>query len=104
MTTKARLHQLAADLRTASPGTEAPAPSTAAPATTRREPNPARGQRGDFQKVTITLPMDMLRELRLLGLARRAQGGKSTGISELVREAIQDLLEHAHGTPPVPTP
>jgi hypothetical protein len=40
--------------------------------------------------------MDMLRDLRLLGLARRAQGGKSTGVSELIREAIHDLLERAH--------
>ena len=102
MTTKARLHTLAAELRMAPPAPEAPPP--APPAAARREPNPARGQRGDFQKVTITLPLDMLRELRLLGLARRAQGAKSTGISELVREAIQDLLENAHGSPPAPTP
>jgi hypothetical protein len=97
MTTKARLHTLPAELRTAPPVPEAPAPSP--PAAGRREPNPARGHRGDFQKVTITLPIDMLRDLRLLGLARRGQGAKSTGISELVREAIQDFLEQAHDTP-----
>jgi hypothetical protein len=94
--TKARLHQLATDLRTAAPAPEAPAPPAAPSARTPRPPNPARGQRGDFQKVTITLPMDMLRDLRLLGLARRGQGAKSTGVSELIREAIHDLLEHAH--------
>jgi len=93
--TKARLHQLATDLRTAAPAPEPRAPRT---------PNPARGLRGDFQKVTITLPMDMLRDLRLLGLARRAEGAKSTGVSELVREAIHDLLERAHETPPSRTP
>jgi hypothetical protein len=91
------LHQLATDLRTAAP--EPPAPSARAP----RTPNPARGLRGDFQKVTITLPMDMLRDLRLLGLARRAEGAKSTGVSELVREAIDDLLERAHATEPPST-
>jgi hypothetical protein len=48
--------------------------------------------------------MDMLRDLRLLGLARRAQGAKSTGVSELVREAIHDLLENAHETVPPSTP
>jgi hypothetical protein len=48
--------------------------------------------------------MDMLRELRLLGLARRAQGAKSTGVSELVREAVHDLLERAHATEPPRTP
>jgi len=97
MTTKARLHTLAADLRMAAPAPEAPALTSPA---ARREPNPARGQRGDFQKVTITLPLDMLRELRLLGLARRGQGAKSTGVSELVREAIQGLLEQVRATPP----
>ena len=98
MTTKARLQTLAAELRPPAPPVETPAPM--APLAAPREPNPARGQRGDFQKVTITLPLDMLRELRLLGLARRAQGTKSTGVSELVREAIVGLLEQAHTTPP----
>ena len=96
--TKARLHQLATALRTAAPAPEAPAAPSA------RLPNPARGERGDFQKVTITLPIDMLRDLRLLGLARRAQGAKSTGVSELVREAVHDLLERAHATEPPSTP
>ena len=40
----------------------------------------------------------MLRDLRLLGLARRAQGAKSTGISELIRDAIHALLERAYDT------
>jgi hypothetical protein len=93
--TKARLQQLATDLQTAAPAPEAPAPPAAASARAPQPPNPARGQRGDFQKVTITLPMDMLRDLRLLGLARRAEGAKSTGVSELVREAVHDLLERA---------
>jgi hypothetical protein len=97
--TKARLHQLATDLRTATPAPETPTPPAAPSARPLQSPNPARGQRGDFQKVTITLPMDMLRDLRLLGLARRAQGAKSTGVSELVREAIHDLLERTHDTP-----
>ena len=100
--TKARLQQLATDLRTAAP--EIPPPPGAPSAHPLQSPNPARGQRGDFQKVTITLPLDTLRELRLLGLARRAEGAKSTGVSELVREAIHDLLERAHATEPPRTP
>lgn len=99
--TKARLHQLATDLRTAAPTPETPAAPSARPL---QSPNPARGLRGDFHKVTITLPLDTLRELRLLGLARRAQGATSTGVSELVREAIHDLLERAHDTPASRTP
>ena len=102
--TKARLQQLATDLRTAAPVPEAPPPPAAPSARTPRTPNPARGLRGDFQKVTITLPLDTLRELRLLGLARLAEGAKSTGVSELVREAIHDLLERAHATEPPSTP
>lgn len=102
--TKARLHQLATDLRTAAPAPETSAPPAAPSARAPRTPNPARGLRGDFQKVTITLPMDMLRDLRLLGLARRAEGAKSTGVSELVREAIDDLLERAHDMPASRTP
>mgnify|MGYP001384170768 CR=1 FL=1 len=97
--TKARLHQLATDLRTAIPVPETPTPPAAPSGPPQQLPNPARGQRGDFQKVTITLPIAMLRDLRLLGLARRGQGAKSTGISELVREAIHDFLEHTDGTP-----
>lgn len=93
MSTKARLQKL---LRP-------PAPEAAA-GSTRRDPNPDRGLRGDFHKVTITLPIEMLRDLRLLGLERRARGARSTGVSELVREAIGDFLEKAHheqtpGTP-----
>lgn len=102
--TKARLHQLATDLRTAAPAPEAPAPPAAPSVRPLQSPNPARGQRGDFHKVTITLPLDTLRDLRLLGLARRAEGATSTGVSELVREAIHDLLERAHATEPPSTP
>jgi hypothetical protein len=100
--TKARLQQLATDLQTAAPAPDAPAAASSARAP--RPPNPARGERGDFQKVTITLPIDMLRDLRLLGLARRAEGAKSTGVSELVREAVHDLLERAHATESSRTP
>lgn len=103
MTIKARLHTLAADLRSLPPAPEVLAPPPAPSPGTPRQPNPARGLRGDFQKVTITLPMDMLRDLRLLGLARRALGAKSTGVSELIREAINDLLERAHATEHPPT-
>ena len=99
--TKARLHQLATDLRMAAPAPETPAAPSGRPL---QSPNPARGQRGDFHKVTITLPLDTLRDLRLLGLARRAQGATSTGVSELIREAVHDLLERAHATEPPRTP
>ena len=54
--------------------------------------NPERGQRGGFLKLTITMPAEMLTELKMLGMKRRTGGEKDTGVSELIREAVSDLL------------
>ena len=59
---------------------------------TIQEPNPERGLRGDFLKITVTIPARMLGDLKILGLRRRATGQKDTDISSLVREAVADLL------------
>ncbi len=56
------------------------------------EPNPEIGRRGNFLKVTITIPPEMLGELRNLGLRRRTAGQKNSDISSLVREAVAELL------------
>jgi hypothetical protein len=56
------------------------------------EPNPERGLRGDFLKITITMAAKMLGDLKILGLRRRANGQKDTDISSLIREAVADLL------------
>ena len=56
-------------------------------------PNPRRGQRGDFLKVTVTMPAKMLGDLKALGIQRRAYGRKDTDTSSLVREAVSDLLK-----------
>ncbi len=56
------------------------------------EPNPERGLRGDFLKITITMPAKMLGDLKIFGLRRRANGQKDTDISSLIREAVADLL------------
>lgn len=56
------------------------------------EANPERGNRGDFLKITVTMPAQMLGDLKSLGLHRRARGEKDTDISSLVREAVSDLL------------
>ena len=104
MTTTTRKPQRTAARCTVPPPAQARGQRPEASPAGRRHPNPARGLRGDFHKVTSTLPLDTLRDLRLLGLARRAQGATSTGVSELVREAIHDLLERAHETPPSRTP
>jgi hypothetical protein len=59
---------------------------------TIQEPNPERGLRGDFLKITVTIPARMLGDLKTLGLRRRATGQKDTDISSLIREALADLL------------
>ncbi len=56
------------------------------------EANPERGHRGDFLKITITMPAKMLGDLQTLGLRRRTRGQKDTNISSLVREAVSALL------------
>lgn len=51
--------------------------------------NPARGDRGDFLKITITMPPEMVADLKRLGLERRLQGDKDTDVSSLVRAAVE---------------
>lgn len=73
-----------------------PAPSTSGQPTPKRadlDANPKRGERGNFLKTTITIPADMLIALRHVGLKRRETGEKDTGVSELIREAVTDLLK-----------
>jgi len=56
------------------------------------DPNPPRGERGNFFKMTLTLPPEMVGALRDLGLRRRVEGKKDTSLSALIREAVVDLL------------
>ena len=89
MARKARLEQLATDLdKSARPKVRK---RTRAKATT--EPNPERGLRGDYLKVTITLPPEMLADLRTAGIELRAQGEKNTGVSEMIRRAVAGYLQ-----------
>ena len=59
---------------------------------TIREPNPERGLRGEFLKITVTTPGKMLGDLKILGLHRRANGQKDKDLSSLIREAVADLM------------
>ena len=56
------------------------------------EANPERGHRGDFLKITVTMPAAMLGDLKSLGMERRGQGQKDTDVSSLIREAVTILL------------
>jgi hypothetical protein len=47
-----------------------------------------RGERADFLKITLTIPADLLTELRALGMRRKANKQKDTDTSALIREAL----------------
>ena len=51
-----------------------------------------RGERADFLKITLTIPADLLTELRALGMKRKARKDKDTDTSALIREAVTDFL------------
>ena len=51
-----------------------------------------RGERADFLKITLTIPPDLLTELRALGMKRKAEKMKNTDTSTLSREAVIDFL------------
>jgi transcriptional regulator of met regulon len=51
-----------------------------------------RGERADFLKITLTIPSDLLTELRALGMKRKAAKMKDTDTSALIREALVDFL------------
>lgn len=53
-----------------------------------------RGQRADFIKTTVTLPIELLAELRVFGMKRRAKKMKDTDFSALTREAITEFLNN----------
>lgn len=54
--------------------------------------NIPRGERADFLKITLTIPADLLTELRALGMRRKANKMKDTDTSALIREALVDFL------------
>ena len=100
MSKKAKLSQLHKEL-TATPKAESrPEPKLEVKVEKKPKPtkkingaNPIRGERGDFLKVTITLPPDMLANLKRLGIERKLQGMRDTDVSSLIREALTNFLE-----------
>ena len=50
--------------------------------------NPARGERNDFIKVTITLPPETLAKLKQSGIKRQLVGKKDNDVSSMIREAV----------------
>ena len=88
MSRKPKLTDLARELQQGS-HPEAPAPEL--------DPNPARGERGEFLRITVTISPELLGEVKLLGLRRRARGLIDTSVSAVVREALHDLVRREKG-------
>jgi transcriptional regulator of met regulon len=51
------------------------------------DPNPPYGEKGDFRKVTITLPLDAYERLMEESVRRKIAGEPNQLLSALVREA-----------------
>ncbi len=52
------------------------------------DPNPEKGKRGDFLKVTITLSPEIFQLLNEESTRRRLEGQKPATVSGLIRESI----------------
>jgi len=91
MSSKTRLTHLAARLA-------APArPPTALPA--GLEANPPHGARGEFVKVTVTLPPEIYGLIAQEAMRRKMAKARDPRISAIVREAIVAYLEAGRMTP-----
>lgn len=56
-------------------------------------PNPARGDRGGFERLTITMPPSMVEALEQIRRQRKRAREKDFDISSLIREAVAFWLE-----------
>lgn len=57
-------------------------------------PNPERGERGDFGKLSITMPQEMIDALDDIKRQRRRAKEKNGDFSSLIREAVAFWLSH----------
>jgi hypothetical protein len=93
MPSKTRLTHLAARLAEAAP--EPPA----AAALARLEANPPHGTRGEFVKVTVTLPPEVYGLIAQEAMRRKMAKERDPLISAIVREAIVAYLEAGRMAP-----
>jgi hypothetical protein len=91
MTSKTRLTHLAARL--------ADAPPVVMAAPTSLEANPPHGTRGEFVKVTVTLPPEVYGLIAQEAMRRKMAKERDPLISAIVREAIVAYLEAGGVTP-----
>ncbi len=57
------------------------------------DPNPARGNRGDFEKLTITMPPDMVDALESMRRQRKRAKSGNADLSSIIREAVAFWLQ-----------
>jgi len=57
--------------------------------------NPRRGERGGFEKITITMPPEMVEALEDVRRKRKRAKEKNTDISSLIREAVAYWLDNS---------
>lgn len=57
------------------------------------ELHPMRGERGDFLKLTITMPPELVLRLKQHGAERRIMGEKNCDTSSLIRSAVKKYLD-----------
>lgn len=56
------------------------------------DPNPPRGERGDFRKITITLPPEAYEKLIHESARRKIAGEQNQLLSAMLREALMHYL------------
>ena len=59
----------------------------------RLDPNPPRGEKGDFRKLSVTLPPEVYEKLVQESARRKIAGEANQLLSALVREAIIEYLK-----------
>ena len=57
------------------------------------ELDPIRGERGNFLKLTITMPPELVLKLKQHGAKKRIMGEKNCDTSSLIRSAVKKYLE-----------
>jgi len=55
--------------------------------------NPPRGEKGDFRKLSVTVPPEVYEQLIRESMRRKIAGEPHQVLSALVREAVSDYLE-----------
>jgi hypothetical protein len=61
------------------------------------DPNPPKGEKGDFFKITVSLSPDVYRLISDEVALRKSTKAGNAVVSAIIREAIVKMLERKHG-------